>query len=101
MRFTRELFHHRIDKEEPDYPEFVPTIRFFAQAREAAGTGSAVVSGSTVDEVLRNAVTQFGPGLEAVIAISKVWVNGEEVPPTHSVGDKDEVAVLPPVSGGM
>jgi molybdopterin synthase sulfur carrier subunit len=79
----------------------VPTIRFFAQAREAAGTGSAVVAGATVDEVLRNAVAQFGPALESVIAMSKVWVNGEEVPLTHPVGDKDEVAVLPPVSGGM
>ncbi len=101
LRFARELFRHHRDKEEPEYPEFVPTIRLFAQAREAAGTGSAVVSGSTVEEVLRNAVMQFGSGLEAVIALSKVWVNGEEVPPTHVVGDKDEVAVLPPVSGGM
>ena len=77
------------------------TVRFFAQAREAAGLGSATVSGSTVEEVLRNAVTQFGPGLDAVVAMSKVWVNGDEVPLTHAVGDKDEVAVLPPVSGGM
>jgi molybdopterin converting factor small subunit len=27
-------------------------------------------------------------------------VNGEEVPRDHPVSDKDEVAVLPPVSGG-
>jgi len=33
--------------------------------------------------------------------MSKVWVNGEEVPLSHPVGDNDEVAVLPPVSGGM
>ena len=79
----------------------MPTVRFFAQAREAAGTGTAVVDGGTVQEVLRAAVEKFGPSLEAVIAISKVWVNGEEVPPSHVVGDKDEVAVLPPVSGGM
>lgn len=79
----------------------VPTIRFFAQAREAAGTGSAMVQGSTVDDVLCNAVEQFGQALGAVIAMSKVWVNGEEVPRSQPVGDKDEVAVLPPVSGGM
>jgi molybdopterin converting factor small subunit len=51
--------------------------------------------------VLQAAVAKFGPALEAVIAMSKVWVNGEEVPRSHVVGDKDEVAVLPPVSGGM
>lgn len=77
------------------------TVRFFAQAREAAGTGSAEISGSNVNEVLTNAIAQFGEGLKAVVAISKVWVNGEEVPLSHPVSDKDEVAVLPPVSGGM
>jgi molybdopterin synthase sulfur carrier subunit len=79
----------------------VATIRFFAQAREAAGTGSADVSGSTVEQVLASAIERFGSHLAEVIQLSKVWVNGEEVPLSHAVGDKDEVAVLPPVSGGM
>ena len=79
----------------------VATVRFFAQAREAAGTSSAVIDGATVAEVLSNAVSAFGPSLNAVIEISKVWVNGEEVPHSQGVGDKDEVAVLPPVSGGI
>ena len=77
------------------------TVRFFAQAREAAGTGTAHIDGATVGEVLEAAVEQFGPGLAAVIGMSKVWLNGEEVPREHRVTDKDEVAVLPPVSGGI
>ena len=77
------------------------TVRFFAQAREAAGTGTAQIEGATVGEVLDAAVEQFGSGLAAVIAMSKVWLNGEEVPREHVVTDKDEVAVLPPVSGGI
>lgn len=77
------------------------TLRFFAQAREATGTGSATISGTTVAEVLNNAVETYGPALRAVLDISKVWVNGEEVPHSHVVGDNDEVAVLPPVSGGI
>ena len=76
-------------------------IRFFAQAREAAGVGQAEISGATVADVLDNAVITFGEGLQRVIAMSKVWVNGEEVPRDHLVSDKDEVAVLPPVSGGI
>jgi molybdopterin synthase sulfur carrier subunit len=79
----------------------VATVRFFAQAREATGTGSVEVSGSTVEEVLHNAVAMYGSALSAVIEISKVWLNGEEVPHSHAVSDKDEVAVLPPVSGGI
>lgn len=79
----------------------VATVRFFAQAREAAGTGSATVDGATVDEVLRNAIETYGPSLRDVISMSKVWLNGEEVPHSHAVSDKDEVAVLPPVSGGI
>ncbi len=39
--------------------------------------------------------------LEVFAALRKVWVNGEEVPRDHLVSDKDEVAVLPPVSGGI
>jgi molybdopterin synthase sulfur carrier subunit len=79
----------------------VATVRFFAQAREAAGTGSATFGGATVEEVLQNAVETCGPLLRDVIAMSKVWLNGEEVPHSHAVCDKDEVAVLPPVSGGI
>lgn len=77
------------------------TLRLFAAAREAAGTGSAEMPGDTVDAVLAGAVARFGQTFAAVLAASKVWVNGEEVPRSHAVGDKDEVAVLPPVSGGM
>jgi sulfur-carrier protein len=77
------------------------TVRFFAQAREAAGTGTAVISGFSVGEVLDSAVAQYGTQFEAVLRMSKVWLNGEEVSLEHPVTDKDEVAVLPPVSGGI
>jgi molybdopterin converting factor small subunit len=79
----------------------VAILRLFAQAREAAGTGKATFPGETVDDVLKSAIVQYGSTFEAVVNMSKVWVNGEEVPRSHAVTDKDEVAVLPPVSGGM
>ena len=77
------------------------TVRFFAQAREAAGTGTATFTGASVGEVLDTAVAQYGAQFEAVLGMSKVWLNGEEVSREHPVTDKDEVAVLPPVSGGI
>lgn len=82
------------------YASPVAVLRLFAAAREAAGTNSAAVDGGTVAEVLDAAVERFGGGFAAVLATSKVWVNGEEVPHGHPVSDNDEVAVLPPVSGG-
>lgn len=77
------------------------TLRLFAAAREAAGTGSVALHGDTVAAVLDAAVARFGERFAAVLAASKVWVNGEEVPLAHPVGNNDEVAVLPPVSGGL
>ena len=63
--------------------------------------GTVVIAGGSVTEILDEAIIRFGKGFADVLATSKVWVNGEEVPRDHAVGDNDEVAVLPPVSGGM
>lgn len=75
-------------------------LRLFAAAREAAGVGSVVIEGSTVDEVLAVARNRFGDPFDAVLATCRVWVNGEPAEPSSEVGPGDEVAVLPPVSGG-
>jgi molybdopterin converting factor small subunit len=78
----------------------VPVLRLFASAREAAGTGRVEVDGATVGEVLRAATDQFGDGFAAVLTTAKVWVNGEPADEGDAVTSADEVAVLPPVSGG-
>jgi molybdopterin converting factor small subunit len=74
----------------------------FARAREAAGRKSDDIDASTLGELLDRAVATYGPEFGAVLEVSRVWVNGNE--PTDgrstSVGPNDEVAVLPPVSGG-
>ncbi|HVE93485.1 MAG TPA: MoaD/ThiS family protein [Acidimicrobiales bacterium] len=72
----------------------------FAAAREAAGTTTVDVPGATVGDVLDAAVRQFGPVFASVLATAAVWRNGEPSQPADRVGDDDEVAVLPPVSGG-
>jgi molybdopterin converting factor small subunit len=78
----------------------MPTIRLFAGAREAAGTDRDTLDGTTVRAVLDEAVARYGDGFGAVLATCKVWVNGEPADPDDVVGAGDEVAVLPPVSGG-
>lgn len=78
----------------------MPELRLFAQAREAAGTGRDVLDGATVDEVLDAARARYGAGFAALLGSCRVWVNGEEAAGSDPVGADDEVAVIPPVSGG-
>ncbi len=75
-------------------------VRLFAAARDAAGTGSDVIAGDTVAEVLRAAEDRYGPRFTEVLGTCRVWVNGNDVAPDTALGPDDEVAVLPPVSGG-
>ena len=75
-------------------------LRLFASAREAAGTDRATIDAPTVGDVLDEAMVRFGEGFAAVLARSRVWVNGDPADRADAVGADDEVAVLPPVSGG-
>lgn len=75
-------------------------LRLFAAAREAAGTDRDHVAGATVAEVLAAARARYGDRFAAVLAASRVWVNGSPAGEGDAVGEGDEVAVLPPVSGG-
>jgi molybdopterin converting factor small subunit len=78
----------------------VAVLRLFAQAREAAGTGRDLVDGATVDQVLDAARARYPQAFGALLATCRVWVNGEPADGDDPVGADDEVAVLPPVSGG-
>jgi molybdopterin synthase sulfur carrier subunit len=84
----------------PSYRLGVTVLRLFASAREAAGTASVNLDGATVGAVLAQAVTRYGEGFAKVLAGSRVWVNGEPADEGSPLSDGDEVAVLPPVSGG-
>jgi molybdopterin converting factor small subunit len=75
-------------------------VLFFAQAREAAGTKTWNCSATTVGEAIDDAAVHFGEALTRVIPHCKVWVNGEPAERSTPIFDRDEVALLPPVSGG-
>jgi len=75
-------------------------LLLFAAARVAAGTARDEMSAQTVGDVLALARCRYGSPFTAVLDASRVWVNGEPSPLDRMLCDGDEVAVLPPVSGG-
>jgi len=53
-----------------------------------------------VREVLDAAAARYGTQFAEVLPTCRVWVNGEAAGLDDAVAASDEVAVLPPVSGG-
>ncbi|HEY3832425.1 MAG TPA: MoaD family protein [Acidimicrobiia bacterium] len=80
----------------------VVRLLLFAAAREAAGTSSDEFEATTVGELLDAAGARYGERWAEVAATARVWVNGEEpaAGAATELAEDDEVAVLPPVSGG-
>ncbi len=76
------------------------SLLLFAAARQQAGTSRATLSGSTVADVLDIARDRFGAAFALVLDGSRIWVNGEPATSETLLVEGDEVAVLPPVSGG-
>ena len=78
------------------------TVRYFAIMREQLGKASEDLSlpeGTTAGEVFGIA-TRDVPRLTGLERAVMVMVNEEYVGPEHRLSDGDEVALIPPVSGG-
>jgi molybdopterin converting factor small subunit len=77
-------------------------VFFFAAAGDAVGHRRLTVAPQPLGTLLDALRGEYGPALGAVLDAARVWVNGED--PLD--GDAtvlqagDEVAVVPPVSGG-
>lgn len=81
-------------------------VRYWASAREAAGTTEEHVAGQTLAEVL-DTVRKRHAGRERftrVLAVCSVLVDGEPLggrdPATVPLPDGTEVDLLPPFAGG-
>jgi molybdopterin converting factor subunit 1 len=78
------------------------TVRLFARLRDLAGSAELVrevPSAATVETVWRGLVAEM-PGLEEYERIMSVAINADYARMSAAVHDGDEVAFLPPVSGG-
>ena len=77
------------------------TIKFYGPARDVAGGPSMpldIEDGQTVEDVARQLGERF-PRLRDAVGV-RLAVNRAYVPMDHALADGDEVAVIPPVSGG-
>jgi molybdopterin synthase catalytic subunit len=77
-------------------------IRYFAMIREMVGRSSETrqaPAGTSVGGLFDALVAEF-PGLERVRPVTMLMVNQSYVSADHELQDGDEVAFIPPVSGG-
>ena len=76
-------------------------IRLFAALREVAGAGELTdAEGRTVGEVADALGDRYGERFRRIGEVSSYVVNGERASRETPIADGDEVAILPPVSGG-
>jgi molybdopterin synthase sulfur carrier subunit len=75
-------------------------LRLFANLRETAGVSQVEIEGQTVGQIISGAKERFGPAFAAGVASAAVWRNGDAASMDDPVSESDEVALIPPVSGG-
>jgi len=75
-------------------------LRLFANLRELAGASQVEIEGDTVGAILDEAADRYGAEFGRRLGYARVWLNGQPATAGDPVGDLDELALIPPVSGG-
>ena len=75
-------------------------VRLFASLRELAGSSEIDVEATDVSGLLGSLSERFGPRFDRIMLAGSVVVNGERAGADRRIGPTDQVALLPPVSGG-
>jgi len=77
-------------------------VRFYAAARDAAGTAEAVVDVGRSADLTAQLVARYGDPMARVLTTASLLVDGARVSPRDDVALRpDEVVdVLPPFAGG-
>ena len=78
----------------------VVKVRLFAALRELAGASEVEAEGDTVGEVIQVLSARYGERFSRVAEVGSVVVDGERASRETPVAGAQEIALLPPVSGG-
>jgi molybdopterin converting factor small subunit len=77
-------------------------VRLFAALRELAGDARFVqAEGRTVGEVVATLSERYGERFASVARAGSVVVDGERASDARPLAGGEDVALLPPVSGGV
>ena len=75
-------------------------VRLFAALRELAGASHVETPGTSVGDIVDTLAARYGERFASIAAVGTFVVNGERATRATPVAEGDEVALLPPVSGG-
>jgi MoaD family protein len=75
-------------------------VRLFAALRDEAGAAHVEAPGATAGEVLDALSARFGGRFAGIAGAGSIVVNGERAVRDTPLAEGDEMALLPPVSGG-
>ena len=75
-------------------------VRLFAALRELAGASEVEAEGTSAGDVIDVLSSRYGERFSQIAAVGSVVVNGERASRSTPIAAGDEVALLPPVSGG-
>jgi MoaD family protein len=75
-------------------------VRLFAALRDLAGASRVQAEGDTVEEVLAELSRRYGERFAVVARAGSAVVDGERATLDRPLRPGEEVALLPPVSGG-
>ncbi|MGH2630528.1 MAG: MoaD/ThiS family protein [Actinomycetota bacterium] len=75
-------------------------VRLFAALREIAGDAHVEAAGHTVGDVVDDLSARYGQRFAQIAEVGSFVVNGERAARETPIAEGDEVALLPPVSGG-
>jgi MoaD family protein len=76
------------------------TVRLFAALRELAGSSLVEAEGGTVGEVVESLCSRYGERFAGVARVGSAIVDGERAEASTPLAEGQELALLPPVSGG-
>jgi MoaD family protein len=75
-------------------------VRLFAALREIAGDSYVEAGGLSVGDVVDELSVRYGERFARIAEVGSFVVNGERAGRDTPIAEGDEVALLPPVSGG-